>query len=160
MVPLFIGALVLIVMAAFSLRAGLVTDLFLNGDTNAYVATASTNVMRATSTNTVFDLSKEQIVSIQAEFQCTNSSKMKAGDGPTITFDACVNGSQSDHWLTNYLSFVVPTGGGSNLFGVTLTNLTAAQCYPVVRLGEIWNTNVSGTNFNNVKVRVWTYPLR
>jgi len=149
---------ILVLIAALAATAisakadNLQPDGTLNGGTN-YCAAATTNTYRGT--GTIFDASKAGSVIVEFQFSCTNANAMKAGDGPTVTFDGGMNGTQSDRWVTNAIK-VVPTAVGPSGTSVLVSNLTAAQIFPFYRVGEVWNTNVSGTNFNALKARVFT----
>lgn len=137
-------------LIALPIFAGLQPDGTLNGGTNT-VPVAVTNQYRGT----IFNAPKSGQVTFEFSFVCTNANAMKVGDGPTFTLDVGVNPSNTDLWQSNALKFVVPNAGVSNT-ATLLTNLPAGQVYPYYRVGQIWNTNVSGTNFTGVKVRCFT----
>jgi hypothetical protein len=134
-----------------------ITHSVLNGGTNT-ITGATTNTYRGS--GTVFD-TRSGPFTFQLESTTTNANKIKSGDGPTVTFDACVNGSQGDVWLTNALIVVVANSGqAANGAVVLVTNITPALpqfYYPQYRLGEIWNTNAitpATTNYTGLKLRV------
>jgi len=139
---------ILAVGSLLTANAALTTDSILNGGTNT-IPVATTNVYGG---GTIFNCQNSSEITFEFSFTCTNANAMKAGDGPTFSLDAAVNGSASDIWKSNILFVVVPNVGSSNTASI-LTNLPPGLRYPFYRVGQGWNTNVSGTNFTGVKVR-------
>lgn len=148
-------AFTLLMALALNSEAGLQSDGILNGGTNV-VASATTNTYRATAGNLIFDASKSTEVTFEFSATTTNAAALTAGATTTFTLDGAVNASHSDLWFTNILAVNVVNLGGANKVAVTLTNLPSSQRFPFYRIGEVWNTNVSGTNWTGLKVRAMT----
>jgi hypothetical protein len=136
-------------------KAGLQTDTILNGGTNVVIS-ATTNTYRGTSGNVIFIADKTTDVIFEFSATTTNANALTAGATTTFTLDAAANASHSDLWVTNALIFNVVNLGAANKVAVTLTNLPKTQLWPYYRVGEAWNTNLSGTNWTGLKVRAFT----
>jgi hypothetical protein len=147
-----IAAALLAVTAPFKARANVQPHDILNGGTNVVVS-ATTNTYSGT--GLIFDCSKSTDITFEFSFTCTNANKMKVGDGCTVTLDGAINPTHTDLWASNAISVTVPNNG-SGVIAVGLTNLPAGLRYPFWRVGQVWNTNVSGTNLSSLKVRCHT----
>lgn len=143
-----------VAVLAFSASAALQPDTLLNGGTNT-CASATTNSYHGT--GAIIDNSKTTDTVFEFSFTCTNASAMTAGAGATFTVDGAINGTHSDIWITNALAFFVPNNGNTvtNPHAI-VTNLLKTQDFIAYRIGEVRNTNISGTNFSALKFRAFT----
>lgn len=149
-------SILLLAATALPSLAGQQPDTRLNGGTNVCAA-AVTNIYRGATGQTLFALNQTTDCTFEFSYTCTNANAMTAGAGATYTLDGGINGTGTDIWVTNALIFFVPNNGNAitNPHAI-LTNLTKAQMWPFYRIGEIRNTNISGTNFTALKVRAFT----
>lgn len=145
--------LFLVTLASLA-RAELQPHGILNGGTNT-IPVATTNYYGNSSSN-IFICNQSSDITFEFSFTCTNANAIKVGDGPTFILDGAIDSrAASVIWQTNVLQIVVPNRGVSNV-GSIMTNLPSGLRYPFYRVGQTWNTNISGTNFTGVKVRCFT----
>ena len=142
----------LTLVAALTASAGLQPDGTLNGGTNTCLGPATNQYA-----GTIFNCNNSSQVTFEFSFICTNASAMTAGAGAFFTLDGAINGTTSDLWQSNTLTFFVPNNGNSSNASVLVTNVGAP--FPFYRVGQVRNTNQtssSTTNFTGLKVRCFT----
>ena len=146
-----ISMLTAALLVACGVSAGVLPDSQIDGGaTNAYnyVAANSTNVYAGSGTVLACNYSTD--ATLEFSFKCTGASTANY----IIAFDAGINGSNSDRWLTNAIVMLVAGKGTGTAIG--LTNLPSGARYPFYRVNFIGNTNASSPAMTNVMVRAFT----
>lgn len=143
-------SILILAAAVLTATAGLQPDGTLNGGTNV-VTSLTTNQYQGT----IFVCNQTTDVTFEFTWNPTNTTAMAPQAGATFTLDAGLNAANSDTWKSNVVTLWVGNVGLSNA-ATGLTNLAAGLKYPFFRVGQVQNTNGSGTNITQVKVRCFT----
>lgn len=144
---LMAGSVLVAMLASMPANAGLQVDAVYNNSN----ATASLKANTTTNlAGTVFDLSKTTDATIECSFKCSAAS----GANYVFTFDAALNGNNSDRWVSNAISINV-VGAGTQ-YAIATSNLISGARWPALRLASIANTNASAPYMTNIMVRVFT----